>query len=1149
MAGDRARVSYDPSRKWRGLIAQQGRVTVEADWNEAATITDERDRLVTLDVVGTVGTPDGGYSVTAVVTAGTPATPTGDLTIEPGTLYLGGERLDLDAPVTYSAQPEWLDYSTDPLWVAPPVPPTTGTSYELVYLLAFEQEVSAVEDPALADVALGGPDTMARRRILQHFVRTPSQSPACGDAWSAFTGSLTGQGLRFDATSMLIESQTTLQVSFTNAPASPGPCQPVATGGYLGAENQLVRVMVASVDAGAATVVWGFDDASFLYRVQSATYDSSSDTTTITLASSPVDVYHYPALGQAVELLRDAVQLTPGDPSANPPITGDYIASAAGFVAPVSAAYDPATMQLVISGQPPADYLKAATPQLYLRVWQSTFAPTSGQASELGSTGVAVTLTAPSGGVFHAGDFWRFALRPIQPTIVYPARYASAPQPPDGPRTWACSLAVLTWDSGAMTQTACVPPFGSLVGLTGLQSGCCTIAVSPSDISDGGSLQTLLAAYANKGPVTICLDPGTYPLSEPLVIGSGNDGLTLQACGGGAVLQAPSEPGPEFTTGLIVVQGASSVTLSGIELSAPLVGFTPPANSFAGLAQANQGLMATYCTGLQVAIGITVSDAPDLTIEDCVFNLPDPGQANQFGAGIYATGVMDGVAVTGCTFQTASPPQTTPFYDLTMGNQTNPPYQLTCGYLQVAIFPANDAPTDGSQLLHDAAFERNLFEGVTVPILALTQLGTVRINKNTVRSCYGGFWLYSATDGSGQATIDEAATGTPDAGRFFTLPEIGAAAIMERSTEMATAIARVLPTTPPADATSVAGTILAPSPARLAQARQLLSTLYARASGARGTPGAAAPGAAPAAEPDAAAPEAAATDPLPESDFILPTGGGHGPVVLGGGSGSVIPPPPTIPVADPGTSVTPRLDVSDCQVDAVIAESYSGAGLLFADLAISGAASALIHGNRLRTRFPWGEAVMGMYLAEVSVTGNIVANEAAYPVTPTTALPASFSLTMVVPAAPLGVAALAVAGNVFIDPPALDGQVNQVAQFNTLNTVVNYSVIPSVSGVTAATATATGVATGPIGGGTAVTVYGSGFTAATSVSFGTVNVTSITVNSDASISVTSPPAATTTATSTVDVTVATPAGASATSTADQFIYAPPPAPAPEPGGG
>ena len=69
MAGDRARVSYDPSRKWRGVVAQQGRVTVEADWNEAAMIADERDRQVTLDVVGRFATPDRGYAVTARVRA------------------------------------------------------------------------------------------------------------------------------------------------------------------------------------------------------------------------------------------------------------------------------------------------------------------------------------------------------------------------------------------------------------------------------------------------------------------------------------------------------------------------------------------------------------------------------------------------------------------------------------------------------------------------------------------------------------------------------------------------------------------------------------------------------------------------------------------------------------------------------------------------------------------------------------------------------------------------------------------------------------------------------------------------------------------------------------------------------------------------
>ena len=89
MAADRARVSYDPSRKWRGLVAQQGRVTVEADWNEAAAIDAERDRRLTLDVVGALGTPDGGYVVTAVPAAGSPP---GSVGSPPGWADLAGRR-------------------------------------------------------------------------------------------------------------------------------------------------------------------------------------------------------------------------------------------------------------------------------------------------------------------------------------------------------------------------------------------------------------------------------------------------------------------------------------------------------------------------------------------------------------------------------------------------------------------------------------------------------------------------------------------------------------------------------------------------------------------------------------------------------------------------------------------------------------------------------------------------------------------------------------------------------------------------------------------------------------------------------------------------------------------------------------------------
>ena len=73
---------------------------------------------------------------------------------------------------------------------------------------------------------------------------------------------------------------------------------------------------------------------------------------------------------------------------------------------------------------------------------------------------------------------------------------------------------------------------------------------------------------------------------------------------------------------------------------------------------------------------------------------------------------------------------------------------------------------------------------------------------------------------------------------------------------------------------------------------------------------------------------------------------------------------------------------------------------------------------------------------------------------------------------------------------------------------------------------------GKVSGGTSVTITGTGFTGATVVNFGSNNpATSVTVNSDTSISAVSPAG-----TDTVDVTVTTPIGTSATSADDQFTY-------------
>lgn len=92
-----------------------------------------------------------------------------------------------------------------------------------------------------------------------------------------------------------------------------------------------------------------------------------------------------------------------------------------------------------------------------------------------------------------------------------------------------------------------------------------------------------------------------------------------------------------------------------------------------------------------------------------------------------------------------------------------------------------------------------------------------------------------------------------------------------------------------------------------------------------------------------------------------------------------------------------------------------------------------------------------------------------------------------------------------------------------------------VSAPTAPTVTSVTPADGPAAGGTAVVITGSGFTGASSVSFGPTS-TVPTVNSDTQISVSSPPG-----TGVVDVTVTAPGGTSAVTPADQFTYTAPPA--------
>jgi hypothetical protein len=76
--------------------------------------------------------------------------------------------------------------------------------------------------------------------------------------------------------------------------------------------------------------------------------------------------------------------------------------------------------------------------------------------------------------------------------------------------------------------------------------------------------------------------------------------------------------------------------------------------------------------------------------------------------------------------------------------------------------------------------------------------------------------------------------------------------------------------------------------------------------------------------------------------------------------------------------------------------------------------------------------------------------------------------------------------------------------------------------------------TGPVAGGTALTITGTNLTGATAVKFGSTNATSFTVKSATSITAVSPAEAA----GTVDVAVTTPRGTSAVSSSDHFKFTP-----------
>ncbi len=477
MVADIARITYDPTRQYRTVVRQQGRVTLEADENEAATLASEALRLETIDIFGPAAAIGDGYRVGS-------ASGPGGISIHSGIFYLGGWRLELDQTLELPGDPKAAN-------------PVTGNF--AVALLLTEQSVGAVEDTALREVALGGPDSAARTRLMQRFVREQINGESCPEGQANISAGLGRQGVSIDATLQLVSSAT-LQAGFVPGPSSSDPCTPTAAGGYLGADNQLVRVTVIRFDPNTnrGTLLWGWNNASLLYRAHEA-----GDPQTLMLDTTPVDQEHAPQKSQMVEILKSELKLD----------TGDFIAAPQGFVTGVDQAYSFDTQEMKLNPGLPADYQNAANP-LFVRLWQAAVEFDAGVVTPLDDVSgitVKIAMTALPD-TLALRPVWRFAVRPSTPQNIYPERYSDGPVPPDGPRQWIAELAVMTALPGGGSQPLqdCRTPYPTAEG------GCCSLTLDPSK----DWLGTLNAAINDPkvSVVNVCFLGGEFEVKSTIKV-------------------------------------------------------------------------------------------------------------------------------------------------------------------------------------------------------------------------------------------------------------------------------------------------------------------------------------------------------------------------------------------------------------------------------------------------------------------------------------------------------------------------------------------------------------------------------------------------------------------------------------------------------
>jgi hypothetical protein len=572
---DISRNTFNPRRDYSGVVMQQGRVQLDADWNEWLAELSRRIQAGTLDVLGrAVYPPTTPYAFKITVSS------SGALTIGPGRMYVDGLLVENHGDPTAAVWDEALgelsntpqpppasetgaiDYTQQP-YMPPGTKLPAGTGPFLAYLDVWVRPVDYLNDPNLIEKAVAVDSTGRLQTVWQVQLMDLSNSPGA-------TCDSDISGWPPPASAGLLTTGTT--------PTPPsGPCCLTAGTAYTGMENQLYRVEIhqpGTPEGGAApptvfapgiaTFKWSRDNGSVVTGVttiNNVTNILGNPASQLSVQSLGRDQVLGFAPGNWIEIVDDALEFA-GKPGELYQIdTIDFSArtiTLANKLSGFSTGNTDPTRHTRIRRW---DMSGKVYEQDGTTVWWDIDAegsadipvPPSGTSLIL-ENGIIVSFDlSVSGGSFLTRDFWNFAARTADGSVEELDK-----APTRGLHHHYTRVSIVAFPSSA---TDCRTPWPPSTGTQEDCSCCCTVTVGDGVDSVGQytSINAAINSLTNGGEV--CILPGRY--FENVFIRGKHD-IVLRGCGwrtriASAALQPPTPPAVA-ATGISPASSSSSST-------------------------------------------------------------------------------------------------------------------------------------------------------------------------------------------------------------------------------------------------------------------------------------------------------------------------------------------------------------------------------------------------------------------------------------------------------------------------------------------------------------------------------------------------------------------------------------------------------------